>query len=242
MTRPPVHAADPVTSNLAALQHEPKMGEHCRVVFEAVTRWPGLTVSEYVEKIGHPTVYGRTEVARRMSDLKADGHVYRAGRATHNGTSQSLWYPAVRERPNKRIQFGSTMPAATEEMAKQSKKRRAEVQAETPVRRAYLRAHPRCEVKALGGFTVPPCSMEIHVHEPWTRARGGPTDDPRNFATACDWHNTWLSQDEAGQSFGEANNLLISAAAGPAWLEAGGRMPGKTKEQALAAIGIEVEA
>jgi len=144
-----------------------------------------------------------------------------------------------RQRPVKRLAFGRTLAAPTEPMAKQSPKRAAEVRQESPVRRAWLRAHPRCEVKSLGGFTVPPCSMDVHVHEPWTRGRGGPTDDPRNFATACDWHNTWISQDPTGQAFGYANALLFHAEDGAAWLEAGGRFPGMSKDEAIALLPME---
>lgn len=79
-----------------------------------------------------------------------------------------------------------------------------------------------CLVKLIGAFAVPPCFGGPSVHEPWTQGRGGPRDDARNMVSACIGHNEWLSQTVEGQRWGGANGLLISAAAGPAWLEAGG--------------------
>lgn len=79
-----------------------------------------------------------------------------------------------------------------------------------------------CTVKVLGGSNVPQCSGIPTVHEPWTRARGGPIDDPRNMVPCCARHNTWLSQDVDGQKWGEANDLLIHEWEGPTWLAAGG--------------------
>jgi hypothetical protein len=78
----------------------------------------------------------------------------------------------------------------------------------------------------------------VHVHEIWTRARGGPIDDPRNFATLCDRHTTDVSQDVLTMRWALAHGLLVTRAAGPAWLAAGGTMPGRSREEALAQIGI----
>jgi len=97
-----------------------------------------------------------------------------------------------------------------------------------PVRQAYRRWRPYCEPHRMGAPGK--CFGALHVHEPWTRARGGPIDDPRNMATACDFHNTWLSQSAGGIAFGDEHGLLVSAERGPAWLEAGGRFPGETRE------------
>ena len=79
-----------------------------------------------------------------------------------------------------------------------------------------------CIAKVIGGFAVPDCSGGPTVHEPWTRGRGGPIDDPANMVPMCAHHNTWVSQDVEGQRWAEANDLLIHAWEGPTWLEAGG--------------------
>lgn len=95
-TRPPVHATDPITSHLAALHSEPSRKTHEALVLRAVTARPGRTISQYVTLIDDPDVYDRTEVARRMSDLKADGHVCRSGRSNPTGKrSESLWFPTA---------------------------------------------------------------------------------------------------------------------------------------------------
>lgn len=104
---------------------------------------------------------------------------------------------------------------------------------ERAIRQAWLRFQPRCEISGEG---VPPCFGERHVHEPWPRARLGPTDDPRNFVTACDHHNTWLSQTVGGLVWGKEHGMLFSTNEGRRWLEAGGRFPGLTREQAIALV------
>lgn len=124
-------------------------------------------------------------------------------------------------------------------MRKMSPQRAAEMRAESPARQAWLRFERRCQVRVLGGFVAPPCSIDLHVHEPWARGRGGPTDDPRNMATSCDWHNEWISQDPDGQAFGYANNLLVHDYEGAAWLAKGGRFPGKSVDQLLELLGID---
>jgi hypothetical protein len=98
--RPPVHRTDPITSNLAALQHESKGNTHRALIVAAVTRSPGLTAEHYGEMIILPSTgkpMGRTEAARRLSDAKSLGHVRMRGRITYNGTSQSLWFPVEPE-------------------------------------------------------------------------------------------------------------------------------------------------
>lgn len=102
------------------------------------------------------------------------------------------------------------------------------------VRDLYLRAVPFCEFARLGIGT--PCYGGLHVHEPWTRGRGGPIDDVRNMASACDRHNTDVSQDEDAAAFGYAHNLLVRRRHGETWLEGGGRWPGKSRAEAEAVL------
>jgi len=66
------------------------------------------------------------------------------------------------------------------------------------------------------------CWGQMTVHEPWTKARGGPTDDERNWLALCIEHNRLVSQDAEVMRWAKDRGYLISAAAGPAWLEAGG--------------------
>lgn len=128
--------------------------------------------------------------------------------------------PKPAARAKKRLAFGSTLAAPTKPIAAMSDKRAAEYE----VRNLFApqMREQDCIVKVRGGFTVPECSGIATVHEPWTRARGGPIDDPRNAVPCCAFHNTWLSQTVAGQRWGEANGMLISAVDGAAWLKAGG--------------------
>jgi len=79
-----------------------------------------------------------------------------------------------------------------------------------------------CIAKVLGAHTIPPCSGDHTVHEPWTRGRGGPIDNPLNMVPMCAFHNTWVSQDVEGQRWAEANDLLIHAWESEAWMSAGG--------------------
>ena len=79
-----------------------------------------------------------------------------------------------------------------------------------------------CIAKVRGAHVIPACSGIATVHEPWTRGRGGPKDDPLNMVPMCAFHNTWVSQDAEGQRWAEANDLLFHAWDGPVWLEAGG--------------------
>lgn len=84
-----------------------------------------------------------------------------------------------------------------------SKKRRAKITDEKPVRDLYLKEHPNCAAKELGG-----CLGPKHVHEILTRARGGSTGDKENFATLCDYHNEQVSQDADTMKWAYANGLL----------------------------------
>ena len=114
-----------------------------------------------------------------------------------------------------------------------STKKRAEREAAKPIRDAYRKAHPNCELAGAPN----PCFDEIHVHEVFTQARGGPIDDPRNFASACNYHNTAVSQFPMAMIWALDNGFLVKRREGKEWLEAGGRMPpGTTKEEAVAAL------
>lgn len=90
-----------------------------------------------------------------------------------------------------------------------------------PVRDAYLRAHPMCETG---------CGRRaVDVHEPWSRARGGPIDDPRNFmAVARECHDAIHQHSEES----EARGWLIPAEYGPTWLAGGGREQDREAEAA----------
>jgi len=101
-----------------------------------------------------------------------------------------------------------------------------------PIREAWLRFRPACE---MSGHSR--CFGARHVHEVWPRGRGGPLDDPRNFATLCDHHNTAASQEPRTMAHALSVGLLVTAAAGPAWLAAGGRFTGASRADVLALIG-----
>ena len=98
------------------------------------------------------------------------------------------------------------------------------ITARIPVRDAYLDAHPHCEAAREGAPGR--CWGDLTVHEPWTRARGGPTADPVNMRTVCAHHNTAISQHVETMRWAEtvtprlpAERLfLVSAAWGPTWL------------------------
>ncbi len=106
-----------------------------------------------------------------------------------------------------------------------SDKQAAKIASRIPVRDAYLAAHRYCEPERAGAPGA--CSGMFTVHEPWTRARGGPIDDPANMRTACAHHNTMISQDSRTMNWAETvtNRLpyvelfLVSAAQGAVWLE-----------------------
>ena len=96
-------------------------------------------------------------------------------------------------------------------MRRISSRQRAKVRRRVPVRDAYKSAHPRCER----------CGDRMRdVHEPWTRARGGPIDDPRNMMSVCRTCHDYIHQHNEES---ERNGWLVPAALGQAWLDAGGR-------------------
>ena len=106
-----------------------------------------------------------------------------------------------------------------------SDKQAAKIARRIPVRDAYLRAHQYCEAKRAG---IPfDCWGDFTVHEPWTRARGGPIDDPANMRVCCQAHNTAISQDTRAMNWAETVTdrlpyeglFLVSAAQGAVWLE-----------------------
>ena len=103
-------------------------------------------------------------------------------------------------------------------MKRISARQNAKQAARKPLREAQLRKYPFCEGRdyrhvCFGGLTV---------HEPWTRARGGPIDDARNMVTVCAEFNRRISQDAAVMRWATLNGFLIHSAAGPEWLAAGG--------------------
>ena len=82
------------------------------------------------------------------------------------------------------------------------------------------RVGSRCEAAWMGAPGA--CWGPLTTHEPWTRARGGPIDDPRNQIPVCAEHNRMISQDAEVMRWAKEHGFLVSAAQGPAWLEAGG--------------------
>lgn len=86
------HSSDPITSYLAELEvtASGRRATHQALVLALVTRFPGLCA----EQVGEQTGLGRTEAARRLSDVKNLGFVRREGRVTYGGSSQSKWYAA----------------------------------------------------------------------------------------------------------------------------------------------------
>lgn len=109
-----------------------------------------------------------------------------------------------------------------------SEQRKAENALRSELRPHWLRRHGVCAAsgqhKCFGGLTI---------HEPWTRGRGGPVDDPRNWATLCAEANRGVSQSTGWMAWAQREGLLFHARAGREWLEAGGRFPGLTIEQAI---------
>tara|TARA_Y100000310_G_scaffold93475_2_gene90961 strand:- start:3955 stop:4422 length:468 start_codon:yes stop_codon:yes gene_type:complete len=106
-----------------------------------------------------------------------------------------------------------------------SKKAAREARARKKLTDAQLAEFPFCEVFRAPGAnfeTLGFCLGPLHVHEPWTRARGGPKADRRNMVSACDHHNDLISQDADVMAWAHRVGLLVHAHDGPAWLEAGG--------------------
>lgn len=101
----------------------------------------------------------------------------------------------------------------------------AKIASRIPVRDAYLAAHRYCEARYAGAPGR--CHGADTVHEPWTRARGGPIDDSANMRTCCVAHNTAISQDSRTMNWAETVTdrlpyvelFLVSAAEGATWLE-----------------------
>ncbi len=101
-----------------------------------------------------------------------------------------------------------------------SSQQRAKVAARKAPHAEQLRRYPYCEAERMG---MPHrCFGGLTVHEPWTRARGGPIDDLRNMVTICAEGNRLVSQDAECMAWAEAHGMLVSAAAGPSWIDAGG--------------------
>ena len=86
--------------------------------------------------------------------------------------------------------------------------------------RAQIEEYPFCEPKAAG--MAKDCFGILTVHHVWPSGRGGPLGDRRSMLTACQFHNDQLSQSPHGMVWGMAHGMLVSAAAGDAWLSAGG--------------------
>lgn len=101
-----------------------------------------------------------------------------------------------------------------------SDKMREHREASKPVRDQWLVDHPECEFRE----APVPCFGPIHVDEVWPRGQGGPIDDPRNFATACNRHNEWKQQGKGGRAWAIAHGLLVRKGDGARWLAAGGRL------------------
>ena len=92
-----------------------------------------------------------------------------------------------------------------------SPKQRVKNRKRAPVRDAYIKAYPMCETG---------CGERADdVHEPWTRARGGPIDDPRNMMSVSRQCHDWI---HAHNDESEFRCWLVSAVDGPEWLAAGG--------------------
>lgn len=58
-----------------------------------------------------------------------------------------------------------------------------------------------------------------HGHEPWSRGRGGPSDDRRNMLLLCPPCHRMV---HSNPQWSAENGLLVSAADGPDWLARGG--------------------
>jgi len=102
-------------------------------------------------------------------------------------------------------------------MKPMSRKMRVQIQEEKSVRAAFRSAHPWCMLQEAGYDHD--CYGPWSCHEPWTRARGGPTNDPRNMVVCCSEGNRLVSQDPDAMKWAKANGWLVSAWEGAAWLE-----------------------
>ena len=93
-----------------------------------------------------------------------------------------------------------------------SPKQRVKIDKRIPVRDAYLLDHVMCET-GCGWYAE-------HVHEPWTRAGGGPIDNPDNFMAVSSVCHDWI---HGHRPAAEERGWLVKASHGAAWLAAGGR-------------------
>lgn len=100
-----------------------------------------------------------------------------------------------------------------------SKKKRLQIQDEKDVRAAYRSAHPYCEGHRAGAPGECLMWTGLSIHEPWSRGRGGPTDDPRNMRVVDFELNRKISQDRDTMEWALANDYLVHREDGPAWLE-----------------------
>ena len=101
---------------------------------------------------------------------------------------------------------------------RESKKRAKELKDEIPIRKAYMERQKRCLAKDAGAPGE--CFGRLECHEPWSRARGGPTDDERNFRAVCSEHNRRISQDVETMRWAWNNGFLVHSWEGPEWLQA----------------------
>ena len=116
--------------------------------------------------------------------------------------------PMKRGKPMRRGNARSWNSTLNSVRPKQREKNRKRI----PVRDAYLAAHLMCET-GCGWYAE-------HVHEPWTRAGGGPIDNPDNFMAVSSVCHDWI---HGHRPEAEARGWLVPAPLGAAWLAAGGR-------------------
>ena len=130
---------------------------------------------------------------------------------------------------------GSTLKSQAKGIAKVSAKRAVDAAARSDLRPFWFTREGVCEATRRGA--VHRCWTGLTVHEAHTRARsGGLIDDPRTWFTLCAEVNRLVSQDADWQEWAEAEGLLFSAHDGDAWLAAGGRFPGMTRDEAIAEV------
>jgi len=100
----------------------------------------------------------------------------------------------------------STLRARSRKQASKDRKR-------APHKKVYLLQHPMCEARIEGVCT----GRSQHVHEPWLRSAGGPTDEPLNYKALCFRCHAWAhTHPEQARGLG----LLVRAADGARWLAA----------------------
>ena len=110
-------------------------------------------------------------------------------------------------------------------MRPRSKRKTEQIARELEIRNAYKAAHPICEMWPtwIAGFAKRPDCLysATDLHEPWTRAQGGPTDDPRNMRHLCRNCHSWLDTVD-GRRWGIVYGFRVAKGQGAAWLAAGG--------------------